>query len=362
MNKLITIITPPASWQSSQILCEISNNSYVLKKRTTPYYIIIPIYKAVIDNNVLNKSINGYKFISSEQFHKEYSKNLYDANNLLENDIKLPIIGTVITRPIAKYVLIKEIELNDGNTQSNIGENEAKLKSEFDYINTMINAFHLLNSGTININKVYILSNNSSANYMIKSSTSLYEIKNHYLLEDQHSYYIPAYNITIETLKQVSTLIDQLLIIGDKYTIPLFYFNKYFSSYDIIDKLVNLSIVWESTILTNQKNELRYTLAIRGSYLLHKDLSEILKVAYDTRSEIVHNGNITNKILNKIKKIIGIENEIDFGILFNFITKYLEPITRNILMAILLKLFENQELNISTFVENLDKDISKSFE
>lgn len=353
----MAIITPPASWTSSQILCEKKENSLYLKKRTTPYYIIIPIFEATIEDTVLNKSIYGYKFISSEQFHKEYSEKLYDADNLLENDIQLPVVGKVVTRPISRYVLIKEIELSDITDEKAQINNENKLKKEFDFINNLITSFHLLQSGSININKVYVLSDNSSTNYMIKSSTSLYEIKNNYFLENKYFYHIRPYSISLDITEKIMRLIVDIFKVGDKYTIPLFYFNKYFSSYDIIDKLINLSIVWESTILANQRKNLRSTLARRGSCLLHQNLSDILKLAYDLRSEIVHNGNISNKTLNKIKNspdiMDSMEEDIDFGVLFNFLIKYLEPITRTILVTILLELSSN-DLTLDDLLKNLD--------
>lgn len=86
-------------------------------------------------------------------------------------------------------------------------------------------------------------------------------------------------------------------------------------------------------------------MARRGSYLLHQNLSDILKLAYDLRSEIVHSGKISNKTLNKIKNkpyiMNSMEEDIDFGVLFNFLINYLEPITREILVTILLKLSSN---------------------
>ena len=361
------IITPPASWKSSVVLCEKRNNAWVLKPRITPYYIIIPIFEATIEENFFNKEItNGYSFISSEEFHKKYTNILYDVNNLLENDIKIPVVGDLITRPIARFLLIKEIQLDDRNDAQSKINNDITLKREFDYINIIIEALHLLQYGAIYINNVYVLSNNTSENYIINSSTSLYEIKNHYFIDANHSYFIPQYNITPDIVSNLEKVITQLQTVGNKYTIPLFYFNKYFSSYDLIAKLINLSIVWESSILVNQKNELRYTLAIRSSYLLNKDLSDILKLAYDTRSEIVHNGDISKSTLNKIKKLLTIKEDIDididFGILFNFLNEYLEPITRKILNVILLKLYENPELNINQITKNLDRNIAKSFE
>lgn len=51
-----------------------------------------------------------------------------------------------------------------------------------------------------------------------------------------------------------------------------------------------------------KKNNLRHTLSEWGSVLLQKDIENILKIAYDVRSEIVHTGDISNNIIKKNAK------------------------------------------------------------
>lgn len=61
------------------------------------------------------------------------------------------------------------------------------------------------------------------------------------------------------------------------------------------DKIIDLSILLESTLLFNIRDELRYRLSLRGAHLLRstrnaKSSFKLLQKFYDIRSDIVHNG------------------------------------------------------------------------
>ena len=213
-------------------------------------------------------------------------------------------------------------------------------------------------SGNIHINKIYFLSDVSFYTQNTKVSTTLYDINSYYAL-NKELYFLDSYKIDSTSIQQIPEIIEKLKKMQNRFWLPLSYFNQYYTSYDIIEKLIKLSIIWESTILSDKKDELRYTLSIRGSFLLGKNIGEILKIAYDLRSSIVHTGDISSTLVKKIKKIL--QNDYsDFGILFYFIKDHLDQITRDILNNFLLKLQNNEE-PIEKIAAEIDTEIFNKF-
>ena len=137
-------------------------------------------------------------------------------------------------------------------------------------------------------------------------------------------------------LSPIESLIESIARVHKKFWLPLSYFNQYHSSKTPIDKLIKLSIVWESTILNGIQSELSYRFALRGTHLLKETLNFILKTAYDVRSCIVHTGDIDSSAAKKMRNLFN-EDDSDSLVFFKFIKDYLEPVTRNILNEFLQK-------------------------
>ena len=72
-------------------------------------------------------------------------------------------------------------------------------------------------------------------------------------------------------------------------------FNELYQRRSLEDRIIDMSILLESTLLHGQDRELRYRLALRGAHLLKstrrtKETFDLLKKFYDLRSDIVHEG------------------------------------------------------------------------
>ena len=72
-------------------------------------------------------------------------------------------------------------------------------------------------------------------------------------------------------------------------------FNELYQRRSLEDRIIDMSILLESTLLHGQDRELRYRLALRGAHLLKstrptKETFALLKKFYDLRSKIVHQG------------------------------------------------------------------------
>ena len=78
-------------------------------------------------------------------------------------------------------------------------------------------------------------------------------------------------------------------------TVALRRFNQSYDRDTFEDKIIDLTIALESTLLAGLEDELKYRLAIRGAALLAnmwepQKSQLLLKTIYDVRSSIVHNG------------------------------------------------------------------------
>ena len=356
----MSITTPQSSWPTSIIKAIVNEDkSTILCKALKPFYLILPIYNVDVDRGIIEEKIfEDYTIITSENFHKNYLNFLHDFNNLLFEDIRPPKVGRCITRPEAKYIIIKEAKLENVFSREQEIKNQELINYEINQIELLITAMRLYRSGSIHINKIYFLSDASFYTQNTKVSTTLYDINRHYILNKEF-YSYDTYKIDSTSIQQIAEIIEKLKKMQNRFWLPLSYFNQYYASYDIIEKLIKLSIIWESTILSDKKDELRYTLSMRGSFLLGKNIGEVLKIAYDLRSSIVHTGDINSTLVKKIKKIL--QNDYsDFGILFYFIKDHLEQITRDILNSFLSKLQNNKE-PIEKIATKIDAEIFDKF-
>ena len=93
----------------------------------------------------------------------------------------------------------------------------------------------------------------------------------------------------------------------NKYlNIALRRFNLSYTRNLLEDRLIDLTISLESTMLAEERDELKYRLALRGSFLLRnicppEETNRILKKMYDVRSKVVHSGETINDSLKKDK-------------------------------------------------------------
>lgn len=317
-------------------------------------YVIVPVYNVFVENDLLNKEIiDGYCLISNEQFFETFKEKIilndttYIALSLLE-DIALPINGMLITRPYASYMLIKEYEENENFSFDEFCKNEVQ------NLYSLILLLRLIRSGRCQVNKCYIFGQNFSEIRYLACSTNLENMYGYLSTKDNVYETIYTFNAGIEKdLEQINDLTSKIKAC-ERLKIPLIYFNQYYNVKSVYERIINLAIVLESSLLADTKDELKYRLKIRTSAFLNEDYSDIMACFYDIRSAIVHNGVISKKDFNYIKKYINHEDYSDAKALFVFVNDYIELLVRKVLN----KAFEIFALkpNISDY-QQLCKDI-----
>lgn len=128
----------------------------------------------------------------------------------------------------------------------------------------------------------------------------------YYELSEQE---IPDLKELSKALHQLSTEHKQASLYGDM-TLALRRFNQSYHRTLPEDQIIDLTIALESSLLTKEKGEeLSYRLSLRGTGLLaprgawDPDKSQaLLKVMYDIRSKIVHDGRLLSDLEKDIKK------------------------------------------------------------
>ena len=137
-------------------------------------------------------------------------------------------------------------------------------------------------------------------------------------------------------------------------TVALRRFNQLYGRHLIEDRIIDLTIALESSLLAKERDELNYRLSLRGAALLvdaeppwePSKSQALLKSMYDVRSGIVHNGQQLADLERVIRKLQPV------GITPREFPQQCEDIVRDILRAYVLRLAEgwslervNQELD-----------------
>lgn len=341
-----------------------------------PYNIFIPLFNIEVDENLLGKEfINNFVILSSNDI-------LYEQENFIfaKDSFTMSFIRDItengpnkwLMHPYAKYVLYKTIILPNDDKKT-ILEIKAHYKKIIDKI---LLSLRLVSNGYCQINNLYMLADGHSIITAMQSSSQIENI-----IISHHSYkgsllVENLYNLTDKVFMDVQKEFDIVDKLDKKVTsIPITYFHKCYNSQTPSDKILNLAIILESTMLAGKNQELNYRLFLRTSAFLEQNVKKLLETFYTLRSEIVHNGTVPDftckkekkDIYNTLAKITGIEKKDCTELIFYFIKDYIEPIVREILKKSFVIFTNNGKIKtyeeLNTSIENfiLDK-ISSGFD
>lgn len=324
-------------------------------------YVFIPLYNVKIDDNAIDKDFGGFRIITNDIFEKKYEELVHNiANDFLvdlKNDIRQRQKGELVTRELSKYILLKEADFNnfENTEREKLNSDINKLKIE---IEKFILAARLLDCGRIQINNGYFFSTHYYSCFQLHSSTVLDNIKTYFYSEKicfEQLYKIDETSFTniINTINFLEPFNDEKLLV------PILYFTQYYSSDNLFDRIIKLSIILESTMLADCREELNYRLKIRTCCFLQEDYTNILSIFYEIRSNIVHNGCIEKKLYKKIKTAILNKYTNDMESLFYFVQMEVEPIVRNILYKSFTFFATSKEIkNFEQLMKKIDKNIT----
>lgn len=325
-------------------------------------YVILPIYNIEVDNDVINTEIiSGYKLITNETFFNVYKKDiiLYDTNiiyNSLKEDILIPQPGMLFTRELAKYILIKEYEVEE-KYDSDDNLLNSFIDEEKGNLNSLILILRLIQRGKCQVNRFYVFMKNKYTSDSIDFSTNINDIHS-FLSSENEIVYEYQYVVSKETINKLNHASLIILDFSKEKSLPIIYFMQYYNAVSTYDRIIKLAIVLECSVLAGIKEELNYRLKIRASAFLKRDCQKILNIFYQLRSCIVHNGAIDTKYFKDIKKIINDEQCSNSKALFVFINDHIEPLVRDILYKSFEIFAENKEIkNYKDLFSSVDDEI-----
>lgn len=332
--------------------------------RALKYHVFVPLYNIEVVDNLINTTIfDNYKIIKSENLELEYGQYLYKEDYFarqLFQDISERHPDKLLWYPNAQYVLCTEFIIKDDKEIYTQKVHETRQN-----VCNIVFALRLISKGRCQIYNGYYFTEGHSACVQFKVSSQLLNInlahrtfKNTLVVEN-------LYNLTVNKLIEATNLFKILQTLPkDSYAVPVVYFNKYYDSLLPHERIIQLAIFLESTLLAGQADELNYRLYLRASAFLGKDISKILKLFYAVRSQIVHNGHIMkNKdgkdIIKRLKKLINTDREDEIELLFYFVNDYVEPIIRELFHQSILLMNFGAINNFEDLTQKLDTFIMK---
>lgn len=324
-------------------------------------YIVLPIYNISVDSDVLNKElIDGYKIISNHVFFNEYKHKVITNENTilahwLEEDIEMPKVGMMLTRPLAQHLIIKEYEI----------ENDYDNKVFKDYqdlerglLNHLLLSLRLTQKGRCQVYRCYQFTKNTQSTIAIDFSTNL-ECMYGWLSTDE-ALFEDIYELTAKTVQKLKETCLVVRPYSNEAIVPIGYFMQYYNTTSTYDRIIKLAIVLESSVLAGLEQELNYRLKLRASAFLKRDCRKMLDILYQLRSCIVHNGYIKKECFDLLKKFLKDKDCSDTKALFVFIKDYVEPLVRNILYKSFEEFSKNEKIsNFNQLFSEVDNMIIK---
>ena len=322
------------------------------------FYYIVPLYN--IDPTGMNSKIlpEGYKLISNTEFFEKYQPLFnIDLRDLAE-DIQKIHAGQLYERVTASYLLIKELNFKEIQIPYGLKReiSDKVFAVEQNRIAAWIFALRLLSPGNIQVYQTYSISYNFYYSFYSSIGTIVPNLENFWNFGKEETGYLELYPLGKVNYQDLNIMIEKCNKNYSTMKLPLNYWLSYYQERDLINKLLRLATIWETTILNDRHNELQYALEIRGSYILGKDTREIFKLAYQLRSELLHTGVVSKNLIKKINTCLNKSYNSTWATLFYFIKDVLDPITRQILLYFLNDTNETKR-NLKQIAQHLDNNI-----
>jgi hypothetical protein len=248
------------------------------------YYELIPLFN--FESEVEEIELNGIKI---NKFTDEEKKEIW----------KLRTFSYLSSHELAdlKFKLVIPYEIKKGSSHTH--------KSALEIAEKVITALRLFKAGVVYFTETYSFPITFSPHTGISSSLSL-----DHAIRPRGDKFNLKKNEVKNCIKFWHEFREIILKENQGLNIAIRKFNDSYNRLKLEDKIIDLTIGFESTILHGIKEELSYRLRLRTALLLgenfdeRKRISKTMKELYDRRSEIVHQG----KNLPPTLKIYGEEH------------------------------------------------------
>ncbi len=304
------------------------------------YHLFIPLFNMEVDENLLGKEfINNFVILPSSDILYEPEKFIFANDSFTMTfikDITQNGPNKWLLHPHAKYVLFKRVELLNNKSET-VRSAKNHYTKEVDKI---MLSLRLVSNGYCQINNLYMLAPGESNVVGLQSGSQIENVTINHCSMQNTILVENLYHLTEKTFVEVQKEFKTIDKLDFRTTyVPISYFHKCYDSQTPSDRILNLAIVLESTMLSGKNQELNYRLFLRTSAFLEQNVKKLLETFYTLRSEIVHNGTVPDftckkgkkDIYDTLVKITGVERKDCTELIFYFIKDHIEPIVRKIL-------------------------------
>lgn len=330
-------------------------------------YIFVPLYNVEIEDEILDKEIYGFKIVETGIYYQKYRSLLNNqgmnyATYELDQILNYNNIMHFFSKPVCNYIIIKKILCPKIIDQSTADYRDSLVGKNLNKLDCFIRASRCLYQGNIQVNQYFILSRVAKEIHTLPVSSENKCILGNYRSVNGN-YFLPKYKLNAKIIAEIINFTKKLNKCRKHMSIPVAFFTDYYSTSGIIERMIKIAIVWETSVLNDCSSELKYRLQARTSALLNRDLSQVLSLAYDIRSSLVHSGKITPSELKNMKKIIKIspEETDDMACLFVFLRDHLEEITRKILQTLVNRICKTRK-TLEYTAKEIDNNIFRVLE
>jgi Apea-like HEPN len=183
---------------------------------------------------------------------------------------------------------------------STTGRDDPGFGPEFrDEVSRVVAALRLFGSGDVGIPAI------------LGTSNGLFEkVSSQHVFDGRARNSGRIYELRAAVWNDFTKVYDALGGADEKMSIPLRRFNQAYGRQSGEDTIIDLTIALESCLLPNTREELQYRLSMRGAALLASlrnplETQALLKILYEIRSEIVHNGRLLseNGVRGRIERL-----------------------------------------------------------
>lgn len=180
-------------------------------------HLLIPLYNIKPDRDLLNMTYFSYKIIKNEDFITKYSETM---TSLAQNEVKrymqsIPP-GALFRSNETKYSLYKSFYI-----QENISEQTYFGKEDIVGLRNFITALRLINSGNIQVDGCFLLSDNSYRFFSLDIGNSPSNIISRFKTFQNNIYCSSKYILQHCNMKDAADLASTLRAINGTMDIPL---------------------------------------------------------------------------------------------------------------------------------------------
>jgi len=226
-----------------------------LDNKIIKHAVFIPIYNINVTSDIVNTAVfDSYTFVRSNRISDKYGNYIFPHDHFARQFMQditdwHPEKSTFF--PCANIVLVKEIENVDTDEENH--KIAIEIKRE---INNIIFALRLTAKGLCQVNNCYILSSEHSRCQQLGVTSKLENIIISHRTATGRLVREDIYKLDRDTLNNAIATYNMLQSMKAEVFTSTTYFNKYYDSLTPHERIIQMAVAFESSMLAGSTDEL----------------------------------------------------------------------------------------------------------